>query len=251
MTTSKRHYDKHLGPVYTWSVGGFDEALQRGNEELTALAAFPTSTGFAVDLGAGFGMHAIPLAWNGYDVLAIDSCGGLLDELLIAAGTVPIQCDTDDLVNFKQYLKAAPELILCMGDTLTHLDSRESVESLIGIISEALCDGGRFITSFRDHTVELKDRTKFIPVRSDDDRILTCFLEYSDATVKISDLLHEKRDGVWDLSISSYNKLRLSPEWVMKVMEAQGFSVKRSTGLSGMVRLDGYQSQRDPSSGPE
>jgi hypothetical protein len=248
MTTSQHHYDKHLGPIYAWSAGGFDAALQRGNEELTALAAFPAYTDFAVDLGAGFGMHA--LARNGYDVLAIDSCKGLLNELLISSDTLPIQCVTDDLANFKQYLKTAPELILCMGDTLTHLDNRESVKSLIAMISEALCDGGCFVTSFRDYTVELKNESRFIPVRSDEDRILTCFLEYSDAMVKISDLLHEKRDGVWDLSISSYYKLRLSPEWVMNVMEAHGFSVKRSTGLSGMVRLEGYQRQHHPSSGP-
>lgn len=241
MTTSQHHYDKHLGPVYAWSVGGFDSALQRGYQELTALTAFPISAGIAVDLGAGFGMHAIPLARNGYDVLGIDSCGELLNELMSTADKLPIQCVTDDLVNFQQHLTAEPDLILCMGDTLTHLDSTASVEALIGIIAEALRDGGCFVTSFRDYTVALKNESRFIPVRSDDNRILTCFLEYSDATVKVSDILHEKREGVWDLSISSYHKLRLSPEWVMKVMEAQGLSVKRSTGLSGMVRLEGYR----------
>jgi SAM-dependent methyltransferase len=185
-------------------------------------------------------MHAIPLAQNGYNVLAIDFCAGLLDELRQAAGTLPIECVKDDLLNFKQYcMKCTPELILCMGDTLTHLDSKKSVERLIGEIAETLCAGGRFITSFRDYSVPLQNESRFIPVRSDENRILTCFLEYSDAEVTVSDLLYERRDGAWNFRISAYNKQRLSPEWIKALMEAQGFTVQSGPGLAGMVRLEG------------
>jgi SAM-dependent methyltransferase len=241
MTASQKHYDVHLAPVYSWSTGGIDAALERGRDELAALGAVPASTRIAVDLGAGFGMHAIPLAQNGYEVLAIDSCARLLDELRRDAGALPIQCVKDDLRNFTQYLKGAPELILCMGDTLTHLDSEASVEALIGQIAETLCAGGRFVTSFRDYSVPVQGEARFIPVRADEDRILTCFLEYSDAMVTVNDLLYERRNGIWDFRNSAYRKQRLSPRWVMEVMAAQGFLVQGDSGLSGMVRLEGHR----------
>lgn len=69
------HYDSFLGPVYAWSTGGIDAAIERGDTELKALGVSDTQAGnLAVDLGAGFGTHSIPLAHMGWRVLALDRC---------------------------------------------------------------------------------------------------------------------------------------------------------------------------------
>jgi hypothetical protein len=47
-----------------------------------------------------------------------------------------------------------------------------------------------------------------IPVRSDERRILTCFLEYEEDTVVVHDILHERSGDIWDTRVSSYRKLR-------------------------------------------
>ncbi|MDZ7769616.1 MAG: hypothetical protein U5K38_11335 [Woeseiaceae bacterium] len=78
---------------------------------------------------------------------------------------------------------------------------------------------------------------RFIAVRSDERRVLTCFLEYTDSRVTVHDVLHEWRDAAWRMTVSAYPKLRLSPAWVIEVMENNGFSVERSEGSSGMVCL--------------
>lgn len=78
MASVAEHYETHLAPVYSWTVGGIDRALSLGTRDLADIIA---SDGLAVDLGAGFGMHAIPLARAGYRVLAIDTSAYLLDEL--------------------------------------------------------------------------------------------------------------------------------------------------------------------------
>jgi len=80
--------------------------------------------GIAVDLGAGFGAHAVPLASAGYRVLAIDSSAELLGQLRQTAGKLPIQCIEDDLLTFEDYLDEPVDLILGMGDTLTSGKSR-------------------------------------------------------------------------------------------------------------------------------
>jgi hypothetical protein len=43
--------------------------------------------------------------------------------------------------------------------------------------------------------------------------------------------------GQWHLRLGSYSKLRLSPEWVVSALISRGFTVRRETGLSGMVRV--------------
>ena len=70
MSSVAAHYEALLAPVYLWMAGGIDNALALGASDL---AGFAGPGGLAVDLGAGFGMHAIPLARAGYRVLAIDS----------------------------------------------------------------------------------------------------------------------------------------------------------------------------------
>lgn len=237
MTSVQDHYDRHLGPVYTWMAGGIESALERGTAELDALGATPSGSGVAVDLGAGFGMHAIPLARWGFTVLAIDSCTALLDELRAQQGTLPIKTVKNDLQSFQRHLSGQAELVLCMGDTLTHLEDKASVEQLIATVSAELSVGGRFVTTLRDYSTSLKAEQRFIPVRSDENRILTCFLEYTDSHVTVHDILHERDGSLWKLSVSNYKKLRLSPAWLMSSLRANGFTVDHEPGASGMVRF--------------
>ena len=237
MTSVQDHYDQHLGSVYSWMAGGIESAIERGAAELKALGSTPLGNGMVIDLGAGFGMHAIPLARRGFSVLAIDSCATLLGELSAQQGTLPIQIINDDIQSFQQHLSIKPELVLCMGDTITHLEDRASVAELIATVSAELSVGHRFVVSFRDYSTPLKEEQRFIPVRSDANRIFTCFLEYTDSHITVHDILHERNDSKWELRVSAYRKLRLSPEWLMTSLQENGFEVDRQKDLAGMVRL--------------
>lgn len=237
IATVTEHYENHLAPVYLWMAGGFESAVSRGEGELNAV--LPNAvTGFtAVDLGAGFGMHAIPLARRGCAVVAIDSSGQLLETLRTHAGTLPVRAVEDDLLGFQKHLDTKAQLILCMGDTLTHLPDKSSVEQLFSRAAESLHPGGAFIATFRDYTAPLAETARFIPVRSDGDRILTCFLEYSQDHVTVHDLLHERTGPEWRLRVSAYKKLRLAPDWVIAALQGRGFNTRAEPGLAGMVRI--------------
>jgi len=237
MTAVVEHYASHLAPVYLWMVGGIDAAMKRGQSEMDAICPNPSKGLPAVDLGAGFGMHAIPLARLGYSVIAIDSSHLLLGVLRSHVDALPVQPIEEDLLSFRKHLKAKADLILCMGDTLTHLPNRQAVEELLADIAESLKAGGTFVSTFRDYTVALLGTARFIPVRSDTDRILTCFLEYLAETVIVHDILYERNGTVWQQRVSAYQKLRLSTEWITNALRTTGFSVRVEQGLSGMVRV--------------
>jgi 2-polyprenyl-3-methyl-5-hydroxy-6-metoxy-1,4-benzoquinol methylase len=217
--------------------GGVEAAISRGGTELDSLALSPRTTGNAVDLGAGFGMHSIPLARRGFSVTAIDTSADLLSELATHAATLPVRPAEADILSFRSHLAETPEVVLCMGDTLTHLPTLESVRSLLADVAAVLDESGVFVLTFRDYSSTLSAGQRFIPVRSDADRILTCFLEYDEAHVTVHDLLHEREASQWKLRVSSYRKLRLAPDWVSEALENCGFRVVREAGLSGMVRL--------------
>jgi hypothetical protein len=141
------------------------------------------------------------------------------------------------LLAFQSHITTVPSAILCMGDTITHLPELAAVESLVERASVELPPGGKLIVSFRDYTVPLVGDQRFIPVRSDEARILTCFLEYEAETVLVHDILHERTTDGWQTRVSHYRKLRLSPEHLITALQSCGFSVRREARLRGMVRL--------------
>ncbi|AWL12999.1 hypothetical protein HMF8227_02547 [Saliniradius amylolyticus] len=237
MTNTQEHYESHLGPIYSWSLGGAETAISQGRKELKELGISPATTGTAIDLGAGFGTHSVPLAENGYNVLAIDSCPTLISELRQHSASLPIRLIQDDLHSFPDYIKEKVDLILCMGDTLTHLANKKAVAELINTLSENIIPGGYFIATFRDYSEALVSENRFIPVQSDENRILTCFLEYSYSHVIVHDILHERQHSHWSTSVSQYKKLRINPGWMINVLNKYGFSVRMEQGFSGMIRL--------------
>jgi 2-polyprenyl-3-methyl-5-hydroxy-6-metoxy-1,4-benzoquinol methylase len=183
-------------------------------------------------------MHSLPLARRGYKVIAIDTYAPLLQELRSRAGSLAIDTINADLLDLRSHVSGPADVILCMGDTLTHLPDAASVDSLFASVAAALSPGGLFVATFRDYvSTPLQGDERFILVRSDEHRILTCFLEYSDKTVLVHDVLHERVAAKWQLRLSSYSKLRLAPESVVKALTSHGFSVRREAGLGGMVRV--------------
>ena len=236
------HYDTLLGPIYSWMVGDVHAAFARGAAEIAEMHLPARTSGVAVDLGAGFGLHAIPMAKAGFSVIAIDSCGHLLEELRSFAGSLPITPVNDDLLQFRAHAPGLLDVVLCAGDTLTHLPSMQVVEQLLTDVAASLTDGGMFAATFRDYVSKtLEGDARFILVRRDENRILTCFLEYGPDTVTVHDLLTERSDGQWAQKVSSYPKLRLAPDWVEAKLQALGLKSRRETAPSGMVRIVGIK----------
>lgn len=237
MTTCTDHYAHHLATVYLWMAGGPQSALQAGRAEIEALA-LPLGPGSSVvDLGAGFGMHAIPLAQAGASVVAIDASPLLLRTLDELRGGAPVRGVCDDLLAFPVHLTEPPDAILCMGDTITHLPDAGAVASLVRSAAAMLDRGGAFVVSIRDYSEPLLGDQRFIPVRSDDMRLLTCFLEYEATSVLVHDIMHERTADGWTTRVSHYRKRRLPIGELLALMESAGFEVRREAGVRGLVRL--------------
>lgn len=231
------HYARLLAPIYLWMAGGPQTALNLGTADLSALGIKPSSGTPAIDLGCGFGMHTIPLARLGYSVTAIDSSAVLLTQLQQLGADLGIRVIEGDLLDFTTHPAVAPTLILCMGDTLTHLSSVGDVDLLCSRVAISLAPRGRFVTTFRDYTRPAHGDARFIPVRSDANRIHTCFLEEEPNRILVHDIVHERTDGAWSMRVSRYPKLRLDPDFVVRSLERHDLTVVRSQGPRGMVQI--------------
>jgi predicted RNA methylase len=237
MTTVKEHYDRVLSDVYSWMFGGFDSGIERNIDFFKKHNISPVRSGVAIDLGAGCGFQSIPLAKLGFTVTSVDIDGKLLHELINNCGTLTVNTVQDDLSDFDKYAKDKAELIVCMTDTLIHLESKDKVLSLFNKVVAFLELGGKFIITFRDLSFELTEIDRFIPVKSDENIIFTCFLEYEPETVKVHDIIYKKNNNKWDLNKSFYRKLRLSKDWVGSQLSSVGFNSVESTVENGFVTI--------------
>jgi SAM-dependent methyltransferase len=246
-TSATAHYESLLADHYTWMVGDYDTTVDAQRALLSRLGiphVDSSGAARALDLGSGSGFQALALAELGYAVVAIDTSAKLLGELEAHRGDHTITTVLGDIRNIRALgdvrFEDGFDVVLCMGDTLTHLETRDEVDRLLTDACAGLRPGGSFIVTFRDLTTELTGLDRFIPVRADDDRILTCFLESDRAradTVVVHDLLYQRRDAVWTLRTSAYRKLRISPTWLGERLVAAGFAAVRQEPAGRLVAM--------------
>lgn len=231
MTRVEKHYQQLLAANYTWMLGGdIEQAAQRQRALLeSVLGGRATEPGPAVDLGCGSGAQTLALADLGYDpVFAVDTDEALLAELrAYATGRAGVQTVHGDATT--AVAEIDPETLhvaVCMGDTLPHLPSHAAVTTLFDHTARALRPGGALVLTYRDLTHPLYGADRAIPVRSTADKIMLCFLDFAgDDTVEVHDIVYTRAGDGWQVTKSSYPKLRLAPQWVTDQLAAAGFVV--------------------------
>ena len=97
------------------------------------------------------------------------------------------------------------------------------------------------VLSYRDLSAGASGLDRFIPVYSDESKVMTCFLEFDRPdTVLVHDLVYSREGEQWHFEKSSYRKLRLPVEWLENAMIRVGFSVQ--SGQAGrLLRLVGQK----------
>jgi SAM-dependent methyltransferase len=247
MSEVQDHYSNLLAKHYTWMFG--TPFAAKVSEQKAVLQDALKSTadcsglGLALDLGSGPGFQTIALSEMGYSpVLAVDTSESLLKELQSHQGDRPVRTICSDLLNLSDFVSPkTARVIVCMGDTITHLGSKDAVEELLRSVVDALIPGGKFVISYRDLSAEATGLDRFIPVYADEGKVMTCFLEFDRPdTVLVHDLVYSREGSKWLLEKSSYRKLRLPIDWLEDAMVRVGFIVHR--GPAGrLIRLLGQK----------
>jgi SAM-dependent methyltransferase len=236
------HYRTFLADHYTWMSGPYADKVAHQHDLLARSGVAPLTTGKALDLGCGPGSQSIALAQLGFSITAIDANAQLLEELSRHAADLPIRTVQHDLCALATCpaLPAQVDAAVCVGDIIPHLPNTECITSLFEQVSARLVPHGRFVLGFRDLSEERYGLDRFLPIRSDSERIMMCFLEYEPDAVVVHDLIYIRHGERWDLRKSSYRKLRLSIRWVVSQLEAQGFlllSKEQREGVWNCVAL--------------
>jgi SAM-dependent methyltransferase len=232
VTPVTTHYDAMLAARYTWMMGGLDGCLSSAGALLDAVGLTDEGTGSVLDLGAGAGYHARVLASRGFAVTAVDTSEALLKELGEVCAGLPVTTLQADLLDEPKFASLAPfVLILCVGDTLTHLSSMKDVDKLIRMAARLLAPGGALILQFREQPKELSPQDSVIKMRAERDRIMQCVLHFETDRVWVTDVAHEWNGQAWLTTKSTYPKLRISTEAVLEIATTAGLNIRMNETL--------------------
>ncbi|MEQ8350569.1 MAG: class I SAM-dependent methyltransferase [Leptospiraceae bacterium] len=235
MYSFQKHYQRTLAQFYSQVYGGRSLNYSRAK---SILQEFGISSNYrdgmqAADLGAGTGFFSVPLSEIGYSVLALDLDPSLNAEHLESIEGHSVTVIEADLMALPDYSNAPLDLVLCMTDTIAHLNNEEQILTLFKMVHRKLCSGGQFLISFRDQSIALEGENRFIPFYSGENLIATTFVEFSDRFVDVTDIIYSKEPD-WKMFTSSYRKVRLVAEGVSSLLENSGFSIKITKTISGM-----------------
>ena len=230
----KDHYDRHLSHFYAWMSGDFQTKSDEFKDFLERNHIAPKVSGVALDLGAGNGIQSAAMARAGFKVTAIDFCPSLLEQLANNTRELRVTAIESDIRSVNAFEFHKPELIVCAGDTLSHLKNSFEVEDFLSSCYDTLVNGGNFILSFRDYTTKLSDEERFIPVKSDSERILTCFLEYTPTHVQVTDILQQYDGNLWHQTLSSYTKVRITAPEILELLDNLKMNILLHTEINRM-----------------
>lgn len=238
--TVKQHYNNHLGAIYSWMAGDFNEGVKNFEQFIIAANLTINTSKHAVDLGAGNGIQTVALAKLGYTVTAVDFCEELLHELAINTENYNVKPVNADILPYSENINNA-DLVVCWGDTLTHLNTINDVITLLYNCIKGLSQNGKLVLSFRDYTNAAIGHKLSIDVKKTDDIELRCELEYQQNKVKVTDIISKKGDTNREITHSSYYKLRLPPGYVADILKKAGLKVQQSMLDNKMLCIIAYK----------
>ena len=238
MSEVLKHYDEVLGSVYSWTLGSHQARVDASEVLFAGLlgrfeAAQPQKR--ALDLGCGTGVQTLALARLGLAVCGIDFSDTMLAEYRERTASVGAQAHKLDIANFD--VGSGFDAAVCLGDTVSHLQSWEAVDGMFKSVAAALAPGAGFILATRDHSRVYRGDERFILVRADEQRSLTCFVEDAGPHIRVTDLLHSRVAGETKLVANSYLKLRVSPNQLLEHMAGVGLTLESQQLLQGGVHV--------------
>jgi SAM-dependent methyltransferase len=121
-----------------------EETFAQAAEEMDALIGqLGFSAGRILDLGCGPGRHALPLAFQGYPVTAVDTSPSLLAELGDRCGDLDIEIVRADMREFRR--PGAFDLALIMWTSFGYFEEESDHDRVLACVSDNLAEDGRLV----------------------------------------------------------------------------------------------------------
>jgi len=119
-----------------------------------------------LDIGCATGELAFQLATEGANVTGIDLNEDLLDQAIRKRGGASNpEFQSGDMLELENDFKAEQfDAVLCFGNTLVHLETKEMVAQMLNGVSQVLKPGGNFLLQILNYDYILDEQVSELPL---------------------------------------------------------------------------------------
>lgn len=194
----------------------------------------------AVDMGCGTGVHAVALAQLGLDVTGVDVSAGMLEKAHAHAD------ETGVTVEFVQgdFLAAIPrppaDLILCLGNSIPHLDSRAALTEVLTHWRGLLGSQGRAVIQLLNYARVLASGERIVNIRRDGEATIVRFYDFLEETLRFNILTIRDENGRLSHELQSTMLFPFVRDDFETAAQQAGF---RSIEFFGSLQLSPFSSE--------
>lgn len=222
-------------------------------EKITSTIRKPTSDIRILDAATGTGMHAIALAQQGFITAGVDISAGMIETARKNArqNNVDINFTTAGFGEIHQKLfqnsmnkslsqeeSGTPffDVILCLGNSLPHVENRTELKAALKDFAACLTDGGLLILQNRNFDAVLDTKDRWMEPQSygngEDESIFLRFYDFlPDELIQFNIVtLQRKNQGEWKQSILETKLFPIKHELLSEVLAETGFHLTTEFG---------------------
>jgi len=147
-----------------------------------------------LDTACGTGWHAIALAQKGYTTAGCDASRAMIERARANAAQagVKVRFETADFQRL-DLLSGKFDAILCLGNSLPHLLSREELVAAFEQILGRLDHGGVVILHNLNYDLRLKTKPRFFSASGNADTLVWRFADYGSQFITFHTALFERK----------------------------------------------------------
>ena len=173
-----------------------------------------------LDVGAGTGKIAIPLAKEGYEVTALDLSKRMLAKLKEKAGDIKIGYKVSDIVNFN--IDKRFDVVVMLGNSVNETKNDEKVYKIFKKVRSLLNPGGIFVFDLHCYLTRKKYFFNFW-TKCGDSYLLTNQYLSKKYSVLGEKIVLKLKSGLYKVSEVKFHQRRISKSTIKKLLKRAKF----------------------------
>ena len=164
MTNTAQAYND-LTPHYHLIFQDWHSAIKRQAVIISRLLPSPQEAGPVLDCACGIGTQALGLAALGYEVEGTDISLGAVERAQREAAGLGVKASfrVDDMRTLTNSPTGRYGAVLCMDNSLPHLDNDEEISTALEAMRSRMKSDGVLLLSLRDYEKLIAERPSIIP----------------------------------------------------------------------------------------
>ena len=197
----------------------------------------------AIDAGCGTGFHSLLLAQLGVEVTAIDLSSEMLKCTRNHARKMKVKVTTvqSSFENLSTKIRHKVDAVFCMGNSLSHLLSKQNLRQAINNFAAVLRQGGILFLQNLNYDRILAQRDRIQSIKATDNKIFVRFYDYEADRIQFNILTIRKEEGALHHQLSSVLLRPLFSDSLIDLLREKEFNKIR---IYGNIEMEPYNSEK-------